>query len=261
MAQVGRLLSELRSLVRADLCSPLDSSGREKGSTRGRRLLVADEIKILWMKVRSLRRIQLAALLIWCAAFLGGPLWWGFQVAGRNELKALYFAASGGDLSSVQRLSEHNSSGAQAWLERLAQNRNVVADSRVAAISALGKRHSIDSETLAPLLWIEQPFVVRHATAGVFEQRGYDDVCVSATLYALHAMWAGQTTFEMLLSTERPDLTPEMNETVLRLRTQSEQDFLKLLNQDACRTRNTLKTDYPSDAAFVESVQTKIGPC
>jgi hypothetical protein len=216
---------------------------------------------MLWMKPRTLRRIQLAALVIWSVAFLGGSVWWAFQVAERKQLKALYSAATTGDLSSVQRLLEHNSSGAQAWLERLAQSRVVDAETRVAAIGALGKRHSVDSEVLSPLLWIEQPFVVRHATAGVFKQHGCDDVCVSATLYSLRAMWGGQTTSEMRITAEHSGPTQLMNQTLSRLRAQSEQDFLGLLNQNACRTKRILKTDYSSEAAFVDSVQVKIGPC
>jgi hypothetical protein len=91
-------------------------------------------------------------------------------------------SGSGGDAESIKMLSRLPSAEATFWLERLAQNSNAFADSRAEAVRALGNKTSIDSGVLSGLLRIDQPFVVRHASAEVFEQHGCNEVCVAAVL-------------------------------------------------------------------------------
>jgi hypothetical protein len=55
-----------------------------------------------------------------------------------------------------------------SWLESLASNRDAVAESRVAAIDELADKRFISRKPLIPLLWIEQPFDVRHEAALMF---------------------------------------------------------------------------------------------
>ncbi len=198
--------------------------------------------------------VSLAAWAVWMIR-------WKAQVALRDELNALYAIAGGGDLASVRRLAEYPSPEAIQLIERLAQNRNAFSDSRVEAINVLGARPPIDSKTLAPLLWIDQPFVVRRAVARVFKQRGCDEGCISATLTALHAIWGGQPTVEVRLSAQIPSPTLHDQEDLVYLHKQTEEDYFVLLNSSACLARKTLQTIYGSDSAFVVDIQKKVAPC
>lgn len=139
-----------------------------------------------------MKRPELVVLAILVVISLGvWGVWahrWQAKAAQREEMRALYAFGSGGDLDSVQRLSEYPSSEAIAWLERLAVQRDATADSRVAAITALGGKASLNRAVLSPLLRIDQPFVVRHTAAEVLEQRGCDGQCISNALYSLNAI-------------------------------------------------------------------------
>jgi len=193
---------------------------------------------------------------------------WQAHVAQSEEMRALYAFGSGGDLDKVKRLSEYPSPEAIQWLEKLAQQRDATGDSRVAAITALGGKASLNRAVLSRLLRIDQPFVVRHAAAGVLEQRGCDDLCILTALYELNAIWKGQPAIEAAPSTKElerkysvhpaPDLE---RRTLAELRDKTEQDYLKLLNAKACETRKALTKDYSAEPAFIEQVQSKVGPC
>lgn len=191
---------------------------------------------------------------------------WRAQVAQREEMRALYAFASGGDLDKVKRLSEYPSPEAIQWLEKLAQDWNATSDSRTAAIAALASKPSLNRAALSTLLYIDQPFVVRHAAAEVLGQRGCDDQCISTTLRGLRAIWQGQPAFEVGLSTVehaygvRGD--PELDAKIdAELKANTEQDYWRLLENNPCAARNALKTDTSAEPAFVENVQSKLKPC
>jgi hypothetical protein len=132
-------------------------------------------------------------------------------------------------------------------------------DVRVAAINALGTKPSIDSAAIAVLLGIDEPYVVRDAAVAVFEQRGCDEICTSATLDALEAMWGGRPLFEMQLEATHP--SPTGKTIVARMREQTEQRYLALANRNPCATRTALRTDYAHDTEFAEGIQVALGPC
>jgi hypothetical protein len=211
----------------------------------------------------ELKRTELVVLAIFLVVSLGAwAVWmhrWNAQAARTDEMYALYAIASGGDRVSVRRLAEYPSPEAMQLIEKLAQDRNAFSDGRLEAINVLGARHPFDSKTLAPLLWIDQPFVVRHAAAGVFKQRGCDEGCLSATLTALHAIWGGQPTVEVQAAAQIASLTPYDQEHLLYLRKQTEEDYFVLLNSNACLTKKILQTDYGSDSEFVARVQKRAG--
>ena len=197
-------------------------------------------------------------------ALVAWALWmhrWQARVARKNEMRRLYSLAIGGDLDSVRRLSEYPSSEAIPWLEKLVQQRDATGDSRVAAITALGSNPSLDRATLAPLLQIDQPFVVRHAAAEVLEKSGCDQACILATLAALHAIWTGQPTLEVQAAAQIPSPTQHDQEDLLYLHKQTEEDYSALLNTNPCLARNLLGTDYPSDSPFVDEVRKSLHPC
>jgi hypothetical protein len=214
-----------------------------------------------WRNVRNLKQIRIVALVVFCAVFVAGPLWEAQRVSQRKELKALYLSAHGGDLDSVRRLAEHHSAEATGWLGQVAQDQNASANARAAAIAALGKKTWLDSEGLARLLWIEQPFAVRRAAADVFRQRGCDDVCLSAALYALNAMWSGAPSAENRLAAEYPASRSQSEPVIARLRGASENDYVDLLNKNPCAARKTLTTIYSSQSTFVGYVESKLGRC
>jgi hypothetical protein len=202
------------------------------------------------------------ALSVWCVLFLVGSLWLIFQAGRSSRLEALYRSGSAGDFESIRRLAEENASDSRVWLEKLAHDRNTFTEYRVAAINALRGQSRLDSDVLAALLWIEQPFDVRHAVASTFDQRGCDDSCVSATLYALHALWQGQPTAEVQFAEKIP-ATASAKATIHELRIQSERDYFMLLNGNPCKAKGVLDSDYsgPNDSGFVTWIREKLRPC
>jgi len=215
--------------------------------------------------LRKLKRPELAVLAIFLIVSLGAwAVWmhrWNTQAARRDEMNALYAIASGGDPASVRRLAEYPSPEAMQFIEKLAQDRNAFPDGRLEAINVLGARQSIDSRALAPLLWIDQPLDMRHAVAGVFKQRGCEKECISVTLAAPHAVWAGQPTFEMQHYAQIPSSTPHLQENLDYFHKQTDADYLVLLNSSPCLTGKSLQTKYALDPEFVDKVRKKIGLC
>lgn len=223
--------------------------------------------------LRPLKRTDLRVFAIFVLVSLGAcAVWvhrWRAQVARRDEMYALYALAGGGDRESVRRLvAEYPSQQAMPLVEKLAQDRRAFPEGRLEAINVLSARPPIHSKTLAPLLQIDQPFVIRHATAEAFEQLGCDDQCISSTLYALHSIWKGEPAIEAARSTEELEQTygvhirpEEKAKTNAELRDKTEQDYWKLLGSNPCVTRNALIKDYPAEPAFGEHVQSKVRPC
>ena len=217
--------------------------------------------KVFWLQLSVLRRIQVVALVIWCVALLGSPYWYVHRLNERKQLEELYYSAAGGHVNSVTQLEAKHSAAAMRWLESLAQAPQAFSDSRVEAISAIGRADRLDSEALAPLLWIEQPFVVRHATTQVFRARGCDTVCRSAALFALHAISQGQLTAEMRLA-QNPSLEPDAAKRYASdLLAQGEADYLMLLRSDPCAARSQLHSEYRSEKGFIENVSASLPEC
>lgn len=208
-----------------------------------------------------MKRVHVFALVAFSVVVITSFVWWRVLVTRRNELDDLYAFASGGDLTSVRRLAEYRSPGATERLVRLAQERNVSPDSRIAAIKTLEGKPFFDRDTLRPLLWIGQPFDVRHAAAEVLERTGCDERCISATLNALHAIWKGEPTLEVQLTAQLPSATLHAQEHLAILHKEAENDYLSLLNIDVCLTRRVLQTDYSSEPAFIDEIRKKLRPC
>jgi len=218
------------------------------------------------MNREQMRRIEIFATFVGCLLLLAALIWRQSYVAERNQLRRLYLSGSGGDLESVRKLSESRSAVAVRLLEQLAQDGRAFSDGRVAAIKGLAEKPAFDTHTLEPLVQINQPFAIRHAAAEVFEHRGCDQQCISATLHAIHAFWKGEppieaSTYALELSYGlHPD--PRDNARIdARIRSESEQDYRKLLNSNPCAARNVLKQTYSSEPAFIESIQSRISPC
>ncbi len=176
-------------------------------------------------------------------------------------MNALYAIASGGDRASVRRLAEDPSPEALQFIEKLAKDRKAFPEGRLEAIDVLGARPSVDPKTLVPLLWIDEPFVVRRAVAKVFKERGCSEDCISQTLAALHAIWAGQPTLEAQATALIPSPTPHDQENLVNLRKQTEEDYFVLLNSKPCLTGKTLRTKYGSDPEFFDKIRKKVAPC
>jgi hypothetical protein len=208
---------------------------------------------------RTLRGYRLVVLVAFCIVSLAATFWRAARISERNELRDLYESSLQGDLTSVQRMASHHSSEGTSWLEKLAEDRIASADSRSRAIAALGKRRFPNTELLARLLWIDHPFVVRHAAAEVFEQRGCNQPCLSAALYAMHGIWDGQHTAEMRFAAEVAS-SDHMEALLAQLHSQTEDDYVGLLNKDPSATRHTLKAEYhnASDSAFVSGIEARL---
>jgi hypothetical protein len=183
------------------------------------------------------------------------------QVARRDEMHALYASGSGGDLDSVKRLADYPSPEAMQLIQNLAQDRRAFADGRLEAINILANRRPFDPKTIVPLISIDQPFVVRHATAKAFEKHGCEDQCISATLSALYAISHGQPTSEMQAAAQIPSPTADDQQDLLYLHKQTEEDYFSLLNSNPCLAHNLLGTGYLSDSSFVGEIQKNLHPC
>jgi hypothetical protein len=218
------------------------------------------------MKPERVRRFQTVAIFAACILLLAALVSRQFYVTEKNELRRLYLSGSGGDLASVERLSESRSGEAVRLLEKLAQGGRGSGDSRVAAITALANKPAFDANALGPLIQIDQLFAIRHAVAEVLEHRGCDKQCISATLHAIDALLKGEPPIEAGAYAEErsyglhPDakLDARIN---AEIRSKTEQDYHKLLNSNACAARNVLKQTYSSESTFIESVLSQISPC
>jgi len=211
------------------------------------------------------KRPELVVLAIFIVVGLGAwAVWvhrWKAQAAQRDEMFALYATASGGDRASVRRLAEYPSPEATQLIQKLAQDQGAFPEGRLEAISVLRANPSVDSKTLAPLLWIDQPFIIRRAAAAVFKQRGCDERCISSTLTALRAIWAGQPTSEMQATALIPSPTSHAQDNLVYFHRQTEEDYFVLLNSNACLTRKTLQNDYAADSEFGDKIRNKLGSC
>ncbi len=213
-------------------------------------------------QLRQLRRIQVVAVGVGIAAMLLANTWFAVRHLREQENERLFTSASSGDLLSVGELARRN---AVTWLEKVAQNRNAFADSRVAALEALDERASINSDHLAVLLLIGQAFVVRHRTAAIFDKHGCDEVCLSATLRSLHDLWAGRLTLEAQQTVTHPPPYPSPDsdgtKVVEELRAITERDYLGLLNKDPCAARTVMAREYVGEVGFTENLNRRLNPC
>jgi hypothetical protein len=220
------------------------------------------------MKLHRSKLVETVPTLIGVLLLLAVLVWRQSYVQEKEALSHLYLSASGGDLRSVEQLSQSRASHAQWLLAKLAQDQSATSDSRVAAIKALDNRPALDVEALGHLIRINQPFVVRHAAAEVLEHRSCDDACISATLHAIHPMWKGEPALEASGSMEDlyrtydvhpdPTLTAKIDAD---LRGKTEQDYRNLLNINPCETQKILKQGYSAEPAFIEFVQSRISVC
>jgi len=220
------------------------------------------------MSLFTVNRMKLVMPIIGLLFLLVALVWRQSVVQERNSLRYLYLMASGGDLRSVQQLSQSRSSHAQWLLVTLAQDQGATGDSRVAAIEAMADRLALDTETLGRLIRINQPFAVRHAAAEVLSRRGCDDACVYAALYAMHPIWKGESALEASKSTEElyksyglhpdPLLLTRINAD---LRNKTEHDYRSLLNSNPCATQKALKQKHESEPAFIQFVLLNAPPC
>lgn len=209
---------------------------------------------------------QIVLIVVGFVASIGGTVWWIARANRTQRLNDLYASASGGDVDSVRRLNEFSFSYAGPWLQVLADNRTAAPDSRVAVIKVLASNAPFDRTRLLPLLQIDQPFVVRHAAAEVFEQNRCGDACISAALYGLHTIWRGDPAFEVGLSAVEqkygvhtdPQLKASIN---AELRAKTEKDYRVLLDSNPCVVHNVLRRDYGSEPAFLEGVQAQVESC
>lgn len=216
-------------------------------------------IKTLPASLTRFQAVLIAASILTSIVMI---LWWITRANRMEKLSTLYTSASGGDLDSVRRLNEFSFLHASPWLEALAHDRTAAPDSRVAAIKALASNTSFERTRLLPLIQIDQPFVVRHTAAEVFEQKGCSDTCISATLYGLHAIWKGDPAFEEGLSAVEQKYGIRADPKVkASIKANTERDYRTLLNSNPCTVRDTLKRDYGSESAFAEAVTAHVKPC
>jgi len=223
-------------------------------------LLKDMRMSLVYRDLKNLRRFQVVAFVIWILLSIVGTVWAVTWMARQRTMEELYRSARAGDSESIERLGRYNSRQASDWLVRLAQDRNTRAEIRVKAIRLLSGIPSFQVNSLTSLLWIEQPFVVRHAALAVFLNRRCDEDCVSAALYSVHGLYSEQPTLEMQLpSAPGSELTAQTHSSQLRM--QSLNEYLALLAKDPCQTRNVLLAEYSSEPAFVSEVLGDIGKC
>jgi hypothetical protein len=189
--------------------------------------------------------------------------WYRWEVARKQELNVLSSWGAAGHLESVRRLSEIDSAEARKRLQALAEDDQATADGRVAAINALGSKHSFDEASFSALLRIEEPFSVRHAAASVLAQGKCGETCVSASLTALDFILQGKPTLEMTLplppeSAEQEAISKKILE---KLHKESAQDYLALLKSNPCVTWKVARRDYADDEALLDELKPQVGGC
>jgi hypothetical protein len=180
---------------------------------------------------------------------------------GRNKRtpQPLLYAAAG-DVNSVHRIGSYHSAESVRVLEQLAREKSARAETRVDAVNELSRKSSADPNVFTSLLWIDHPFVVRHAAASALTDRGCDSACITAVLYCLHSLWEGQLTAEARLASERHLNSNQAEAMAARLRSSTENDYFGLLNKNSCSAEKVLHSDY-SDAAFTDHVRQGLVLC
>ena len=209
---------------------------------------------------RSLYIARVVILVVFCAAFSIGPIWMSYRREETRKLHDLYLYAVSGDVDSVHRISAHHSVESVRVLEQLARNRSAAAETRVDAVNELSRKSLADSEVFTSLVWIDHPFVVRHAAASALADRGCDSACITAVLYCLHSLWEGQLTAEAHLASEHHLNSNQAEATLARLRSSTENDYFGLLNKNSCSAEKLLQSGYP-DAAFTDHVRQRLVLC
>src|SRR5262249_28067144 len=149
-----------------------------------------------------------------CAIWVALSLFGYRYLAERRLREELYSAASSGDMASWKRLTVDQSSDALDKLIMLAQNRNASVQVRVATVNHLQTVTQSYESYLAFLLWIEEPFVVRHSAREYFEHRGCGEDCVSAASYAIRDLWQGKPILEKMKEPKPSDT--DLQEIVTR---------------------------------------------
>jgi hypothetical protein len=215
---------------------------------------------MLWKSTRATNKIRVVILVVFCAAFGLGPIWLAHRRDETRELHNLYLYAAAGDVNSVHRISSYHSAESVRVLEQLARDKSARAETRVDALNELSRKSSADPDVFTNLLWIDHPFVVRHAAASALMDRRCDSTCITAVLYCLHSLWAGELTFEARLGSGRHANVNQVQATLARLRSSTENDYFGLLNKNSCSAEKVLHSDY-SDAAFTDYVRQKLVRC
>jgi hypothetical protein len=207
--------------------------------------------------------VQKIALAAWAILFAAGLIWIAFRSASERRLNSLYHSAAIGDMQSLMALSKTAGRDATQRIEAVGQN-GVAPGIRVAALQVLSQRKDAHSGSVAPLMALEQPFEIRHAAITFFAQRGCDDICRSAAIYFLGALWGGTVPLEQTLAAKvPPEFQAQAAADARRLQADTEAGYLALLDQDPCESRRQLKITYSrsEDRSFIEDVAGKLHPC
>lgn len=218
------------------------------------RAVIVEDIKELGQRFRELKRVKQVGVVLCCLMTLGLPPGLLYMNARwTTEMQYLYGQAMAGDRESVRKIARHRLWGT-SWLESLARNRDAFAESRVTAIDELADKEFISRKPLIPLLWIEQPFDVRHEAVLMFLKRGCDEECVKMVLRCLHSSRAGRPTVDARLSQEE-------NNYIVQLWARSKKDYIDLLNSDPCLSGIILRSNYASDHSFIADVEGSLRVC
>src|SRR6267142_154738 len=118
--------------------------------------------------IRKYSTILTLSLLL--LGIIGSLLWYRWDVTQEKELEYLSLLAGEGDLKSVKRLSEINSTDSNKRLQSLVKDESAVGYCRVAAIEFLGAKKVVDRGFLVSLISIGEPFSIRHAAATALAQ-------------------------------------------------------------------------------------------
>jgi hypothetical protein len=218
------------------------------------RAVVAEDIKELAQKFKALNLLRQVVVVLCCLLTLGLPPWLLYMnERWTTEMQYLYGQAIVGDRESVRKMARHRLWGT-SWLESLARDRDAFAESRVAAIDELADKRFISRKPLVPLLWIEQPFDVRHEAALMFLKRGCDEECIKMTLRCLHSLRTGRPAVDASLSQEE-------NNYSVQLWARSTKDYLDLLNSNPCMSEMSLRSKYASDHSFIADIERSLTVC
>ena len=131
----------------------------------------------------ALRWFETIATIAGCILLLAALIWRQSYVADRNELRRLYISGSGGDLESVERLSESRSSEAVRLLEKLAQDGRAFSDARMAAIAAL-----TTNLLLIPTLWDLSSRLISRLPSAMLRPKCLNIGAAASSAYQQHFM-------------------------------------------------------------------------
>lgn len=221
--------------------------------------LFKQELARTWSKFQSLNYFERSGVCAVFASLFLLPLWEGWSSRQQVEMQNLYYSASAGNLESVRELSRHTLPGSTRWLEKLADDRDADAHSRVAAIDSLLEKRFADPGRIAPLLWIRVPFVVRDEASLWFMKRGCTQDCIRMALDSLHALWNGRATLEMQLDVNAKGTRADDDEYTQQLLQKTEANYLALLKNAPCTCRRYLRSDYSADQGFSARVENQLG--